>query len=340
MNIFKRLEHNFVALFKLGRTERMAKFASREVNRLSAEIQAIRHEKAALGQTVDDLREDQAGMSRKAETDHIYYQTALAEVRRSFSDLSHRLDYSSQPQDNSRPDRSVAELQSTEGFQAYVDSFYHQLENRLRGSRDDIKNRLRLYLPEVEAAVMRTGNKPALDIGCGRGEWLELLADVGISAFGVDSSPAQVSDAGPLDITIGDALQVLTEQDDNSLSVITAHHLIEHLRFEDVAFITREAMRVLAPEGILIYETPNPRNLLVGASSFYNDPTHRNPMTDAVLQVLFEATGFDSVEMRPLHPHERMDEFVRRPGFDPELAHILFGPQDLAAFGTKPKGTA
>lgn len=345
MNIFKYLERNFLALFKLGRTEWMAKFASRQIQIILDEKVELEQSISALRQEVDTLTQEQTGMARKTEIDHIYYQTSLAEVRRSFSDVSRRLDSVFQTRENQEskaPDTTAKNLQPSEGLRAYIDSFYHQLENQLRGSREDIKNRMQVYLPEVEAAFMRTGNKPTLDIGCGRGEWLELLADVGIPAFGVDSNPAQVSDENlqTLDITIGDALQVLAEQESNSLSVITAHHLIEHLTFEDVAFITREAMRVLAPGGILIYETPNPRNILVGASSFYNDPTHRNPMTEAVLQVLFEATGFTAIEMRPLHPHERMDEFLQRPGFDPDLAHILFGPQDLAAFGTKPKENA
>lgn len=363
MGPLKRLERNVTALFKLGRTEWMAKQASREVGRLSDEINALRHEKTALAQSIEGLREtleqEMADrlrqMAGQMEKDRLtqqmgfdIHQASLAEVRRGFSDLSRRLDLllhngflarAGQDAQPIHPDAGVSESRERpEGFQAYLDSFYHQLENRFRGSRADIKDRLRIYLPDVEAAVIRTGDKPVLDIGCGRGEWLELLSEAGLRAFGVDTNPVQIDDVdgAKLDIRCGDARQLLVDQADNSLAVITAHHLIEHLPFEEVAFITREAERVLAPGGLLIYETPNPRNILVGASSFYNDPTHRHPVTESVLQVLFESTGFHPVEMRPLHSHERLAEFQNRPGFDAELAHILFGPQDLAALGTKP----
>lgn len=329
MSFLKRLERNFTALFKLGRTEWTAKTAKREVDQVSNEVQTLRSDVAELQSIFHE---------NQAET--VAVRKALSETRMAFSDLSRRMDalLQSGRDETGSPSFPDIDTLKSAGFDAYIDSFYHQLENRYRGSREDIQNRLRVYLPEVEAAVIRTRKKPVLDIGCGRGEWLQLLASLGISAFGVDSNPVQIHDEGTenLDIRLGDALQTLTVQETGSLSAITAFHLIEHLPFETVALITREAQRVLAPGGILIYETPNPRNILVGASSFYNDPTHRNPVTESVLQVLFEATGFNPIEMRPLHPHERLDSFLQRPGFDPELAYILFGPQDLAAFGTKP----
>jgi O-antigen chain-terminating methyltransferase len=177
-----------------------------------------------------------------------------------------------------------------------------------------------------------------MDIGCGRGEWLGLLNDLDITAIGIDTNPVQIADVQDmgLDARHGDARSALSEAKDNSLACITAHHLIEHLPFEDVLWIAREAMRVLAPGGLLLFETPNVRNVLVGATSFHNDPTHLHPMTDPVLNVLFETVGFHPIETRQLHPHEKLAEFMAKPGFDPELANLMFGAQDLAILGHKP----
>jgi O-antigen chain-terminating methyltransferase len=105
-----------------------------------------------------------------------------------------------------------------------------------------------------------------------------------------------------------------------------------------VAWITREATRVLAPGGLLLFETPHTRNVLVGATTFHTDPTHLKPMPEQVLGVLFETAGFHPIEVRALHPHERFDEFLAKPDFNDELAFLMFGPQDLAVLGIKPTG--
>ena len=98
-------------------------------------------------------------------------------------------------------------------------------------------------------------------------------------------------------------------------------------------------MRVLAPGGVLLYETPNVRNIVVGASSFHVDPTHKTPLPVEVLETVFDTIGFFPVETRFLHTHPKYDELVREKRLDPEIAGLLFGPQDLAVLGTKPDGS-
>jgi O-antigen chain-terminating methyltransferase len=273
-----------------------------------------------------------------------------AEAARAFSDLSHRLDaltikaisgpsHVNDSSDLAKTQESIIGNagKDTDGFSAFMDFFYHRLENRLRGSRLEIKNRLRIYLPDVKAAIGRTGMKTALDLGCGRGEWLELLREEGIAAKGIDLNAPQIAEAKGvgLDVENRDLMQVLQEAEDNSISVITAHHVVEHLDFPQVAWIAREAIRVLAPGGILIFETPSVRNMIVGSTSFHNDPTHVKPVTEPVLQVLFDAVGFFPVEVRHLHPHEKLATYLDKPNFDPELAYLLFGAQDVAVIGRK-----
>jgi 2-polyprenyl-3-methyl-5-hydroxy-6-metoxy-1,4-benzoquinol methylase len=321
----KRFEKYVSAVFKLGKTERLAKSAHSRLDYLSDQERRL-HE---------DLRE-------MVLSEVQLMQVRSAEVARSHVYLSHRFDQillkigqdSLKQGDTPQQSSSKGDV----GFDSVMDSFYHRLENKFRGSVQDIKERLRVYLPDVEAAALRCGGKPVLDIGCGRGEWLELLNDSEISAFGVDTNSVQITDAQTqgLDVRHQDARTALAAAEDSSLACITAHHVIEHLPFEEVLWIAREALRVLAPGGLLLFETPNVRNVLVGATSFHNDPTHLRPMTDPVLQVLFETIGYHPIELRRLHPHAKLEEFMHKPGFDPELANLLFGAQDLAILGLKP----
>ena len=93
---------------------------------------------------------------------------------------------------------------------------------------------------------------------------------------------------------------------------------------------------MLAPGGILLFETPDTRNVLVGATTFHTDPTHLKPMPEQVMGVLFETAGFHPVDIRHLNAHERFEEFMAKPGLDDEIAFLMFGPQDLCVLGTKP----
>lgn len=325
-HILKRLKRYVSAFFKNGRIKRTAKKA----------LQPLRKNTVRL-----TLLERQ--MQRAIDEQKAWSQGRLAEQSLYSTELSRRLDKlfwerTSLAVGESGPVSAEDQRTTADGFQVFLDNFYNRLENLCRGSREDILNRLRVYQSDVEAAIIRTGDKPVLDLGCGRGEWLQLMREMDIDAVGVDLNTAQLFEAkeAGLDVKEMKAQSALAEIEDNSLSVVSAHHLIEHIPFPNVAWIAREALRVLAPGGLLIFETPNPRNVLVGASAFHNDPTHIRPLTDPVLSVLFETIGYHPVETRFLHPHERMNEFLARPGFDHELVHLLFGPQDLAMIGQKP----
>jgi O-antigen chain-terminating methyltransferase len=218
-----------------------------------------------------------------------------------------------------------------------LDPLYLSFEDRYRGTRDDIKDRQRIYLEQVTECVAETGRCAVIDIGCGRGEWLELLADSGIPGRGYDLNRIAVEEcrARGLDVAFADAIGALATSPDNSCSVITAFHIIEHLPFETLVKLIDHSLRVLRPGGLLILETPNPANLVVAAERFYFDPTHRNPLPSELTSYLLESRGFGEVRILPLHPvgWGSLQDYQ-----DPMLAYLqdkLFGPQDYAALARK-----
>lgn len=173
-------------------------------------------------------------------------------------------------------------------------SFYRAFEDRYRGSRDTIKERLRAYAPFTDPLLQADAPAVALDLGCGRGEWLELLGESGFEARGVDLDEGMLAACRERGLAArhGDALAALRAQPDASLALVSAFHLVEHLPFDLVRELIAEALRALRPGGLLVMETPNPENLTVGATSFYLDPSHLHPLPPGLLGFAAEHAGF------------------------------------------------
>lgn len=187
-------------------------------------------------------------------------------------------------------------------------SFYSAFEDRYRGSSDLIRERLAVYEPLVRAC-----GGPILDLGCGRGEWLQLLRHWGVEASGVDLEPAMVARCREQGLAVEalDAIAALRRCGDASLGMVSALHLVEHLHFEILTELLRESQRALKVGGLLLIETPNAENLLVGAHDFYTDPTHLRPIPSNLLSFLTEQLGFHRSEIVRLHerlPAERLNE--------------------------------
>ena len=172
--------------------------------------------------------------------------------------------------------------------------FYRAFEDKHRGSRELIKSRLQQYLPFLEPLVKLHPLGLALDLGCGRGEWLEVANEVGLSAHGVDLDPGMLAACTERGLLVEqkDAIQTLQKQHDASVCVISAFHVVEHIAFDVLQTLVREALRALVPGGLLILETPNPENLVVGTANFYLDPTHIRPIPPLLLEFLPEHYGY------------------------------------------------
>ena len=175
------------------------------------------------------------------------------------------------------------------------DDFYVAFEEKFRGSEELIKERQKKYLKFINPLKILKDEVKALDIGCGRGEWISLLNENGFNARGIDINESMVKVASQkgLNAAVNDALGELKSLDENSLDIITAFQVVEHIKFDDVLELIKEAKRVLAPCGILILETPNPENIMVGTQWFYLDATHKNPIPCELLSFATHYYGLE-----------------------------------------------
>jgi O-antigen chain-terminating methyltransferase len=216
-------------------------------------------------------------------------------------------------------------------------SFYRAFEDRYRGSRQLIRSRLEAYAPFVKpflAAAPHGAERPrALDLGCGRGEWMELLRDWGFDTHGVDLDEGMLAachDIG-LRVTRGDALEYLRALPENSQAIVSAFHVVEHIPFEALEQLAAESLRVLQPGGLLVLETPNPENLIVGTERFHLDPTHAQPIPHLLLSFLLEHRGFQRIKVLPLQEPEGIREKAA-----PGLQDVVSGVSpDYGAIGQK-----
>jgi len=215
-----------------------------------------------------------------------------------------------------------------------LDAFYASFDEQFRGRREDIKQRLRTYLPIIRENNIGSELMPVLDVGSGRGEWLELLKEEDLKARGVDSNRILVEWCRNRDLEVveSDLISYFHSLPDASLGAVTGFHIIEHLPIETLVEFLNQSVRVLKPGGAVIFETPNPQNVLVGSCNFYFDPTHRNPLPSQVTRFLVESRGFNRVEVLDLNPSddtplEENSELARR------FNRYFYGPMDYAVVG-------
>lgn len=216
-----------------------------------------------------------------------------------------------------------------------LDRLYVAFEDKFRGSREEIKARQSVYVPLAQEVYEFTGGAPALDVGCGRGEWLELMKEHNIEANGVELNKVMVERCEELELNVveNDVITYLKGLESDSLSLITGFHIIEHLPFEVLIQLYDESLRVLKKGGKVIFETPNPENTLVGSYYFYADPTHINPIVPFSMGFILEHRGFKDVEIKRLHKYS--DYFEVKETDDFKDTHF-FNEMDFSLIGVKP----
>lgn len=181
----------------------------------------------------------------------------------------------------------------TENINVYSGIDYFDFENHFRGSRKEIKEAEAIYIPYFK------DKKFVLDLGCGRGEFLELLQENEIPCLGVDNYEEFVAfcQAKKLKVTCDDAITYLCTQKANSVGGIFAGQLIEHLQTEQLLSLCHLAYEKLECDGCLILETPNPMCLSIYRNAFYVDPSHQKPVHPKMMEYILKREGFRKVEI-------------------------------------------
>ena len=218
-------------------------------------------------------------------------------------------------------------------------SFYFEFENQNRGTRDDILARQRFYLPILADVAQRLGkNAKFVDLGCGRGELLELAYKAGIAMKGYDSDASMVAHCRSLGLKAkrADLFEALDSFADASLAGVTAIQVIEHLSPEAIIRLIHLAHQKLAAGGCIVFETINPHSVYA-MRNFYLDPTHVRPVPAATAKFLLQSQGFVDVETRMLSPveFEPALEAMRHDKRLAPLADVIFGFQDYAVIGMR-----
>lgn len=217
-------------------------------------------------------------------------------------------------------------------------ALYVSLEDHFRGDPELVAARQEEYLVFVREVV--SAEYPLVDLGCGRGEWLGVLASHGVAARGIDSNPACVAECVERGLSAeqADLMTALSGLPDQSCGAITMFQVLEHLPFELIAEVLREIRRVLVDGGVFIGEIPNLETLRVGASTFWLDPTHLRPLHPSLLTFLAGKAGFRGLQGRyssPVRPEPNLSQF------DAEIRSVFLdwhyainGPGDFALIAT------
>ena len=221
--------------------------------------------------------------------------------------------------------QEVQEVQATGGVFRSLDSYkYVGFEDQFRGSRDAIRARLESYLPYFAGAA---DGLDVLDIGCGRGEFLELLAGAGVSARGIDVNHemAELCRSRGLDVTEADAVGYLSTLPDASLGGIFAAQVVEHLQPAYLLQFLELAFHKISPGGRIVLETLNPACWVAFFDSYIRDITHVRPLHPDTLKYLVLASGFTRADLEfrsPVAPQDRLQTVGLPDGADTPLADL------------------
>ena len=172
---------------------------------------------------------------------------------------------------------------------------YLEFENKFRGDTQSILSQFSKYDPLIDLIISYFENPVFIDIGSGRGEWLQKWSVKVKDTRGIENDKEMISISREkgLEILAGNALEILKNLPSNSVSVLTMFHVIEHIEHSQMTTLLEECYRVLSKEGIFILETPSIDNLIVSTNTFYLDNTHVSHINPEAMKFLLNRIGFD-----------------------------------------------
>ena len=244
-------------------------------------------------------------------------QQAALSLKRELIKLEHGA-----PARTATDERTASREPQAAAFSALDSYKYVGFEDQFRGSRDTIRARLESYLPFF------AGTADVLDVGCGRGEFLELLAGAGIGARGIDSNHemAEQCRARGLDVVEADAVSYLSGLEDGALGGLFAAQVVEHLPPDYLLRFLELAFHKVRPGGRIVLETLNPACWVAFFESYIRDITHAWPLHPETLKYLVLASGFTRADIEyrsPVPPQDRLQTIAAPPGADRALADLV-----------------
>ena len=224
------------------------------------------------------------------------------------------------------------------------DHLYFPIFNDDRGIEEIIHSRIKQYIPffRSQKYLASVANPFVVDIGCGRGEFLEECITAGIPCKGVDINEDMIAHCKEkhLDVVKDDAIQYLATLENDSLRGIITCHVVEHFPTQSLLTFLRLCAQKLAPGGRLVIETPNPCSFF-SLSMFYRDFTHQQPIHPDMLKLALEKLGMINVKITKLYPAPRdlclknVDDPIMNENIN-KLNDLIFGYLDYSASAEKP----
>jgi O-antigen chain-terminating methyltransferase len=206
---------------------------------------------------------------------------------------------------------------------------YGRFAERFRGTEEYVKAGQAFYEPYFR------GRQNVLDVGCGRGEFLELMRSIGVPAKGIDLGAESIAlcRAKGLKAEESDLFEYLGNLPEASLDGIFCSQVVEHIPAERLPEMIKLAASRLQRNGVIAIETPNPECLAIFATHFYLDPTHQRPVPHPLLAFYLEEFGVGNIEVRRLSPAVESMPSLR--SLPEDFREAFFGGLDYAVIGKK-----
>ncbi|MCF7859633.1 MAG: methyltransferase domain-containing protein [Candidatus Cloacimonetes bacterium] len=267
----------------------------------------------------------------KQASDISLFNSKLSKQKNNYNDMKKWVENNSDNLRNNNSEINVLKNNLDNIHYPKLNLNYKKFEDMHRGSESEIKKRQEQFLHFFHEA------KEVLDIGCGRGEFIQALHEYGSGAYGIDIDKGMVAECkkNGLNVINQDAISHLKNLKDNKLDGIFCDQVLEHLDKKDIVEVIRLAVAKIKKGKFAIFSTPNVKNLTVITNAFYMDPTHITPLHPDTLGFLCEEAGFSKVsfiyyseysnkEKLSKIKNETMDQNIDK------LNDLLFGAQDYA----------
>jgi O-antigen chain-terminating methyltransferase len=310
-----------------------------KVAQLPQYLRALRAELSSLQVRVEGLAQKQNHQTKQYDkfdkrSDSIEHH--LNQLMERLGELEHMVAVASRQKPKTSNAASDAPAESADLFadNHLLDKYYLKFEDVFRGTEEDVKKKQEPYVKLFKTNKIDYKKFPVVDLGCGRGEFIELLKKGGVRGIGVDLNESMVKrmkEKG-YEAVHDNAINYIANAKSNSLGGITGFHFAEHIQFEQLIFVIAEACRALTPGGLLLLETPNPENLSVGAFTFHYDPSHLKPIPPAIIEFTAKYKGFGRTEIirsQPVLTPAQIKSTTSNKQLQ-DLLNKVYGPRDYA----------